>query len=664
MRAVRYGWLAVVAALGLVGSARAQNDAKQIMARPVGELIELLKNPTASAFEKAKACQQLATAGTKQAVPALVALLGDEKLSAYARTALENIPGTEVDEALREATKNLRGEALAGVLVSLGSRRDAHSVALLQKYLADKDVTVAVGAAAGLGQIGSMHAAAVLQKAFLDSPPKQEALFAAETDAMLKCADQLVRSQGEPATKMVARVLYITLRGLPLDAKTKHLNVAGVRGLFRIDNPDDKQTKDLLINQLQDPDPDFFNAGLTAARELSGPEITALLVAELAKLPEERQALLLRALSDRTDRAALTVFLGASKSPAKAVRAAAIYVLGKQGDASAVPTLLELATAGNDLSDDAKAALVMLSGTDIDVLIASRLAGADTKTKAVLFELIGARRIAAAEPAVREALGDKDESVRSAAVGALGQLISLEDFALLTSRLLASENVGDTKVLQAALQTAAMRMADIDGCAAKLSACLKEASAAKQDFLLTLLGRLGGSKALETVVQNASSQNAQVKDAATKVLGEWSTADAAPALLELAKNDSEEKFRVRALRGYIRIARQLQLTPDERIEMYQTAMKLAQRNEERQIALEILLRAPCTKSLELALAEMSQPAMKQAAGEIAVRVAHRMQGSDPQAIAAGMRKVVEAKISGNMANIAKQMLDQYEAKTK
>ena len=40
------------------------------------------------------------------------------------------------------------------------------------------------------------------------------------------------------------------------------------------------------------------------------------------------------------------------------------------------------------------------------------------------------------------------------------------------------------------------------------------------------------------------------------LLGEWMTVDAAPVLLDLAKTAPEEKYQIRALRGYIRLARQ------------------------------------------------------------------------------------------------------------
>src|ERR1041384_3351999 len=70
--------------------------------------IETLRSADATLFQKAKACQRLAIGGARAAVPALAALLSDEKLGHYARYGLEPIPDPTVDEALREALGKLK----------------------------------------------------------------------------------------------------------------------------------------------------------------------------------------------------------------------------------------------------------------------------------------------------------------------------------------------------------------------------------------------------------------------------------------------------------------------------------------------------------------------------------------------------------------------------
>ena len=142
MRTIRYQCLCC--SINRLGAprpmlARAQSNAKEIMARKPAELVEILKNPKASTFEKAKACQRLAVVGTKDAVPALAALLPDENLNCYARCGLEGIADPAADEALRDAAAKLHGRQLVGVIDSIGQRKDVKAVELLAKLLDDKD---------------------------------------------------------------------------------------------------------------------------------------------------------------------------------------------------------------------------------------------------------------------------------------------------------------------------------------------------------------------------------------------------------------------------------------------------------------------------------------------------------------------------------------------
>ena len=85
--------------------------------------------------------------GTAEAVPALAALLANEELSHMARYALERIPDPAAAQALREAIPQLAGKLKAGVIGSLGVRKDADSVAALSPLLSDADAVVARAAA-------------------------------------------------------------------------------------------------------------------------------------------------------------------------------------------------------------------------------------------------------------------------------------------------------------------------------------------------------------------------------------------------------------------------------------------------------------------------------------------------------------------------------------
>ncbi|MBI4603119.1 MAG: HEAT repeat domain-containing protein [Planctomycetes bacterium] len=155
---------------------------------PVDKLLAVLKSD-APHKEKADACRKLAVAGTKEAVPALAALLGDERLSHMARYGLEPIPEGAVDDALRDALGKVKGRPLAGVIASLGVRRDAKAVAPLSRLLGEADPDVVRTAARALGRIATPEAARALRERLAACPA---GLRPAVADGCLTCAERLL----------------------------------------------------------------------------------------------------------------------------------------------------------------------------------------------------------------------------------------------------------------------------------------------------------------------------------------------------------------------------------------------------------------------------------------------------------------------------------------
>ena len=187
------------------------------------QLINVLQSADASQNEKAAACRQLAIMGTKEVVPALAALLGDEKLSHMARYGLEPIPDPAVDESLRQALGRLKGRPLVGVIGSLGARRDAQAVPALAKMLQDSDADVVQGAARALGKIGTSDAAKALQQALAKAPAKGRPAIA---DACLGCAEALLVA----GKHREAAALYDSVGKAELPT---HFRVAAAHGALR-----------------------------------------------------------------------------------------------------------------------------------------------------------------------------------------------------------------------------------------------------------------------------------------------------------------------------------------------------------------------------------------------------------------------------------------------
>jgi HEAT repeat protein len=139
-------------------------------AEPTAASLVAVLQSDATRKEKADACRELARVGGKEAVAPLAALLGDEELSHMARYALESIPGSSVDKALRSALDTVQGKPLVGVIGSVGFRRDDKAVKQLTRLLNGTDAEVTHASARALGRIGTPEAGAALTAALTSAP--------------------------------------------------------------------------------------------------------------------------------------------------------------------------------------------------------------------------------------------------------------------------------------------------------------------------------------------------------------------------------------------------------------------------------------------------------------------------------------------------------------
>lgn len=594
----------------------AEADDAAAAAEKQRELIAVLESDAPSA-DKAITCKHLAVWGDKAAVPALAKLLPDEQLASWARIALEAIPEQEADDALREAAGRLEGRVLVGVINSIGVRRDAKAVDVLVERLKDGDAQVASAAGVALGSIGNTAAAKALVEALATAP---EAVRSAIAEGCILCAEKAL-ADGSQAD---AIRIYELVRKADVP---KQRILEATRGAIIARKSDGVP---LLAEQLRSADKSFFALGLTVARELTGGEVTDALIVELGRATPERQALLILALADRGDTAALPALLKKAESGPNEARIAAFRVLKRLGDASCVPVLLDAAVEPDaDLSQAALEVLADLPGDDVDDDLADRLAKAEGKTRQALIQVAGWRQIAATVPALIKAADDPNVQTRSAALTALGFAVQFSDLSVLITRVAnPPDNVDESAAAQAALRSACQRMPDREACAAKLVTAMSPASVSAKCSMLEILAVMGGPTSLKAVGAAAKDNAPELQDAGSRLLGEWMSVDAAPVLLDLAKNAPEGKYEIRALRGYIRLARQFATMPEkQRAEMCRTALATAKRDDEKKLVLEVLKRYPSIDTLRLAVEAAKTPSLKNDAAAASLAIAQKIGGS-------------------------------------
>ncbi len=117
--------------------------------------------------------------------------------------------------------------------------------------------------------------------------------------------------------------------------------------------------------------------------------------------------------------AALSAALAPERSPAQ--RAAALELLAPVGDGKSVAAMAPL-LGDPSLREDARRALVRIAAPEATTALTGALAGADAPFRAALLNGLGERHAAGALKSVLPWCEDKSETVRLAAIGALGRL--------------------------------------------------------------------------------------------------------------------------------------------------------------------------------------------------------------------------------------------------
>ena len=562
---------------------------------------------------KAAACKQLAIYGTKDAVPALAALLPDAQLASWARIALEAIPDPAADEALRDAAGKLQGRLLVGVINSIGVRRDAKAIDLLARRLKGDDVEAASAAAVALGRIGGAAAVEVLEPLLAGGPAE---VRPAAAEGCVLCAERFLAD----GNRAEAVRLYDAVRKADVPQQRR---LEAIRGAILA-----RQAAGvpLLVEQLKSPDKALFRIGLSTARELPGGEATDALVALMGETTPDRQALLLLALADRGDAKALPAVVKAAASGPIQARTAAMGALERIGNASCVPVLLDVMLSGDaQMAQMARATLAKLPGPDVDAGLAASLPQAKGKVRQAVIELAGQRRVVAALPAIVGCVEDADAGVRTAAVDAIGALGEARHAADLVRAI---QKTGDVQE-QAGIEKALMAISGRAGaaCAAHLMPLARSDDRALRVIALHALATAGGPDALAAVKSAVDDKEETVQDEAVRTLSTWPSRwpdDAAVTapLLAVARSAKKPQHQVLAIRGllqYVQGAKNLQ--DAERLARVKDVLPLVARPEEKRIVISVLGGIAAAGSLDALATLAADPAVAEEACAAIVNLA-------------------------------------------
>lgn len=577
-------------------------------------LIAILRSDRPS-NERAWACRRLKFAGTAASVPALAECLADKELAHSARYALEAMPFPEAAAALRDAVPKTAGLAKAGIIDSIGDRRDKEAVPLLAPLAADADPNVASSASVALGKIGGPEAIAALEAA---RPKAPDAAKQAVSDGLLLCADHLLRAGDRAA----AAALF---KKINQPSEPEHIRSAALLGVILAAGND---ADGLVAKGLAGDDRAAQLASLAALHELKGPLMTRASAAVLKVLAPRLQVALIQVLAQRGDLEAAPAIIDAAKSVNAAVRAAALHALGLLGSPAAVPVLAEAAAKGEGaIQETAREALARISGKGIREALAARLGHPDPAIQAEIVRALGARRDTAAVPALLKLAQGDDAAARATALRSLATLADESAIDGLLA-LMPGAEAADAEAIERALAAVCSRSKRPEACTAPILAAMKTAPAPMRARLIRAIGRLDAPEAIAALRAAIEDKEPAVRDAAIRTLAENAGLEAAPDLLRLATGTPEPTHRILAVRGLWRLIALAADRPlDERWKMSQAAFAASTRPDEKKLGLTELAKLPHPGALKLAEALCADPAVKAEAEAAAVRLAASLLGT-------------------------------------
>jgi HEAT repeat protein/type 1 glutamine amidotransferase len=600
------------------------------------KLMAVLQAPEATPDAKSWVCRTLRLAGSEQCVPAVVPLLADARLGPDAQYALRSIPGAKVDEALRVALPGTSGVLKAGIIQTLGARGDRKAVGAIAPLAKDGDAQVAEAALYALGHIGGPEALKALEN--LKPAP---ALERYREHAILVCAESLLSGAKGKDAAQAGVELYRTSKSPLTKAAALRLVVSA----------EPEAAAPLLEEALRSEDVSLRSAGIRLLCE-AAPE--KLVVATLGKFDSWPPATQRGVMGMITNRAAVPVARKAAGTADPVLRVAALEALGRLGTAEDVPLLLERA-AGGEPGQGAAARGSLLKLRDPaanDALLKAASAGA-APVRGAAVAALGGRGYAAAVPALLRLAADQDESVRAASRKALGQLATGKDLQPLVSLLTESATGPDREAAENALAQAIERGVEGGPASAALAQSLSGANTAAKCALLRLLARLPNGTSLQAMRAAQASREPSVQETAVRCLAEWPNAGAAPDLLTIARTGGDAKLRALALRGFIRLAALPSAQgPEQQVRQLGEALALGASADDTRAVLARLAEVNHRAALDLATQCLAKPEVELEAANTTVRLAKKLQATDPEASAAAIQKVLDTCKSAGARQLA------------
>jgi HEAT repeat protein len=608
--------LAVGALVLQVGRSGGETD-RAMLARTI---CEALAGDADSEIKSFYICR-LQEIGHNESVPALAALLGDERLGLYASAALERIGTPAACEALVKALPSSAGARRVGIVKSLGALRCADAAAEIRKAATNDDKTLRMAALWALANIGDTGdrddkpAAGLFELALQKDKP------AYDQSRLYSWTILLAQRKAEAGSKPQASTICHYFLDGPLAASTpSNVRIAAARLLAESEG---QAALGVILPLAEKGDVQCRAGALDAIARTPGETITPALVGRLkSEVGADVKIELLNSLAKRGDVAARPAVIDAAKDADSAVRLAAISALVSLGHDEAISPLVELVASDNaDAAKTAAEALSRMPGDKSLAAAAGALATGGAKAKVALLELLAARGATAHKDVVLKQATDADDAVRLAAFKAMEKLGGESDAPKLIELAIAAKDDADAAAALKAAAAAAAHSEDAEHRSDAFVAALGATKGPRRTLIERAVAKVGGAGALAIVVADLKSNDKATREGALSALADWQGSAAVAPLLEAAKS-ADAGDQVTAIRGVVQVLRAAtNMSAAEKTAAYSQAIAAAKRPEEKKMILGAIGSERGQEMFDIAASFLDEEGLKAEASLAAIKTA-------------------------------------------
>lgn len=610
------------------------------------KLLSLLNAQGATYEAKDFACRMLRVVGSEKCVAVLAGLLTDEKMAHMARYAIQGLPFASVDDALRNALGNAKGNQKVGIISSIAVRGDKKSVALLQPLVTDSDAAIARAAISALGNIAGPDALNILTEAKV-----ADGLKTVVMESRLMCADALLAKGKEGKAAEIYKEMLS-------DGNPRGIRAAAITGLARSDR-DNALPK--IIEMLKSQDGSSQRAAGKALMEIKGDKAAKAVLDAMGSLSVDAQVIAMSVLVASGARAAAPDIAKMTGSSDDAVKIMAIRALAELGDATNVELLAGLVKNGGDVGKAAVESLSRLKGKGVSEAIMKTLPNVDAGSRATLIGSLAERQGVGIVPDLMKYADDSDEVVRAETMKALGSLIDAKEIPTLVGLMLKAKPDRVRTAAEQAVQTASAKVKGEDKRVEPLVAAMKDAKVEERAVILHCLGRLGGEKALGIVRANIKDKDENVQEAAIRAMADWTDEGALADLRELSKTAPKENLKIIAFRGLVKLISlpaNVKKSPAKTAKALAEAMSLASRPDEKKLVLGAISGIGDMAALEAAKKYIQDATLSTEAELACIRIAQRFKpGKDRDKAMAVVKNILDTTKATNVRKQAESALN-------